>query len=196
MGTLSSLFTETRINLRETKVEFFSDAELIQLSNNLFRTFYEELQSHDCKMVIGNEEISISGTSDYVISGKASLIRDLVMTNTGNRVPMYNLLYPELFSYKETATGITFYNYTEGTNVIAYYWKAFVPFTAVDDETPLDGIWDKALVESLTLKCKTIREHKVNDSAYYAGQAVSKSLSESISKYGTIARHMRGTLDV
>lgn len=197
MGTLSTLFYNTRIRLRELDVQFFTDLELISLSNDLFDSFYSELKSHDCKMIVGNQKISIvNGVNSYTIEGKQSLIPEMVFLESGESVPVYSLLRSDLFSFKESSTGITLYNYSDIDSIIVYYWKAFTELSSVADETPLEGLWDKALTESLTLRCKSIRGFEINSAAYYAQRSVNEALVTSINKYGTLTRKLQGALNV
>lgn len=195
MAALSEIFQKVRLRLREKDTQFFTDEDLISLANDAVKDFTNILQEHECKLLYAEASIAVTeGVSDYVVSDKALVVPGFVYLDE-TELPVYSEYYPDTLSYNETDDGVTLHNHTDGTLFVGY-WTEPDAFTSSEDQVPFGGLWDAALVRTLTVECKEIRRHRVANVAALAASAVNAATSKSIEKYGTIPRSIQSSLNV
>ncbi len=194
MGTLSNVVAKVRLYIREETTEYFSDANFISMANDILNSFYDDMRSINCKAIM-NSVITVlsAGTDTLDIDSKDAIVLHGVYADGANLVPEYSELYPDRFSYTETATGLLFHN--QGTEkIIAYYWdKRPTVLTDINDPLPWDDEWDEALKWALILHCKMIRQYDVSITAIMANNARENTLARVVQKYGALTYSIAGS---
>lgn len=198
MGTLSTAIEKVRLRIKENKVQFFTDADLMSLFNDEVYRAYSLMKNIECKAIINVNEITlVDGTQSYAISDYAGLVSNRVFTDIGDSIPRYSEFDEDRFSYKATATGIDFFNFTDAQEVIVDSWQTVPELTVVaDDDIPYEGYWDIALMRAIVVECQEVREHDNSRTSIFAQTTMDDALYSIFERYGVIPRVMRGTLNV
>lgn len=193
MGTLASTIANVRIRIRESKTHYFSDDDFIVLANDTLVLIFDQLAGIECKLALTEMTFVVTeAVASYPLSGLVSIAPALVYLDKAE-VPVYNPLISDVISYKETTSGIDFFNHKGATAVVSY-WGPLPVLTAVGDTLPWEGIWDAAIMRSMVVEANEIRSRKNNNAAALASIAFNHALSLSVVKKGTIPRTIKGTL--
>lgn len=191
MSTLDDYLNKIRIRIKEKDTQFFSDPDLLSLANDVVLRFYERMRKQNCLRIITCDDLAIvSGTQSYPISGKEGIVSLGVTTEGYETIPRYREDYPDVFSYRETTTGIDFFNHADQT-VYLKYWETKPSIASTDATLPWDGEWDQALFWAIIVECRIIRERPFQAEAFYATQEEEDALQNAIEKYGTLTYMMR-----
>jgi hypothetical protein len=193
MGTLSSVISKVRLRIREKNTQYFSNDDFISLANDSLKSFYGDLRGANCKAILTSESLTLAeGIDSHILADKDAIMSLGVISGQVEILPRYDALYPDRFSYIESATGITFYNHSGGEEIVVYYWTSTPTVSAVGDSVPWGGEWDEALMWSLIMEAKMIRQHKVSEAAIMMSAARERALTRMVEKYGTVTYSMQG----
>jgi hypothetical protein len=194
MSTLSSVISKVRLRIREKATQYFTNEDFISLANDALKSFYDDMRGANCRVILDAESLTlVEGTSSYLIADKNAIMSLGAISGQMEVVPRYDALYPDRFSYVESSTGVTFFNHSGGEDVVVKYWTTAPSVTTVDDMIPWDSEWDDALMWSLVMEAKMIRQHKVSEAAIMMSAARERALTRMIEKYGTITYSMQGS---
>jgi uncharacterized protein YneR len=194
MSTLASTITNVRIRIRENKTNYFSDADFIVLANDTIKSFFDSLVGVECKLVMESSQQTLTAAiTDYTLTGIVSIVPLHVYINS-SPIPVYDPMKPEEVSYKQNATGITFYNHSDDDVANVDYWGPLPVLTDVNETLPWDGDWDQAIMRALVVETKEVRDKQVNNVAALATIAYEQALSLSVTKHGSVPRMIKGTL--
>jgi len=190
MGTLASAIENIRIRIRENRTQYFSDDDFIVLANDTLVLVFNQLVGIECKLAVTETSFAVTeAEANYPLTDLVSIVPALVHLDNVE-VPVYSPLNPDVVSYKETETGLTFYNHV-GADAVVSYWGPLPVLTAASETLPWGGFWDSAIMRSMVVEANEIRSRKNNNAAALASIAFSQALSLSVAKYGTIPRTIK-----
>ena len=200
MGTLSTVVSKVRLRIKENKVQFFTDTDLVSLINDQIGYAFDKMKNIECKAIITTTDLTlIAGTQSYALTDYFGLVSDRVFTKSGDFVPLFSEFNQDAFSYKPTTTGVDFFNHVGDEEVVVDSWQTKPELNVVDLATvdiPYGGYWDLAITRAVVVETQEVREHDNSRTSVFANEEADNALYAIFERYGIIPRRMRGTLSV
>lgn len=200
MGTLNTALVNIRMRIKEDKVQYFTDTNLVSIINDYIHRAYDLMKGIECKLIMNVNEITLaSGQTDYPITDFAGIVDHMVLNSNRDSIPQYSEFSPEAYSYKEYASGIQIFNGVAGDTIIVYSWQIIPELDVADRVTanlPFNGVWNEAIIRAVVVECQEIREHDNSRTSVFAKEAEDNALYASCERYGLITRSMVGSLHV